>query len=62
MKASVAVGNSVPETCPEGHAREAADEFAEAPEETGRREVRHHLSQELGTAGRVWPAVLLFRR
>jgi hypothetical protein len=29
MKAFVAAGNSVPETCPEGHAREAADEFAE---------------------------------
>ena len=33
MKAFVAAGNSVPETCPEGHAREAADEFAEVSQE-----------------------------
>ena len=33
MKAFVAAGNSVPETCPEGHAREAADEFAEVSKE-----------------------------
>jgi len=33
MKAFVAVGSSVPETCPEGHAREAADEFAGVPQE-----------------------------
>jgi hypothetical protein len=33
MKAFVAAGNTIPETCPEGHAREAAEEFARVPEE-----------------------------
>ena len=33
MKAFVAAGSSVPESCPEGHPREAADEFAGIPEE-----------------------------
>jgi hypothetical protein len=33
MKAFVATGNSVPASCPEGHAREQADEFAAVPVE-----------------------------
>lgn len=33
MKSFVAEGNAVPETCPEGHAKEQADEFAAVPKE-----------------------------
>jgi hypothetical protein len=33
MKAFVAEGNSIPQSCPEGHAREMADEFAGVPKE-----------------------------
>jgi hypothetical protein len=38
MKSFVAAGSNMPETCPEGHAREMADEFAVVPQEASEAE------------------------
>lgn len=38
MKAFIAQTTNVPETCPEGHARETADEFAGVPKEAAETE------------------------
>lgn len=38
MKAFIAEGSEVPQTCPEGHAKEQADEFAATPKEAAETE------------------------